>query len=328
MLPVVSIIIPTYNRAHLIVETLDSIISQTYKNWECIIVDDGSSDGTSELMQKYCNADNRFEYIRRPENKKKGANSCRNEGFRVSKGEFVQWFDDDDVMLPDFLDSKINSFNSRTELVICNGFYTDSNLNKLEVTKMDCDTNLFEGIIFWSNQVMNPSILFKKSFLNNKTLFLEELAKSQEFEFFSRLFFNIKQGDYVIIIEPLFLYRQHDTSKSSLGKKYNKSFKRSEAYIDLNNLERSIEIKNVSLVKFIYFRLIDVLEESITFKDKGNIAFIIKGISKILYDIDKAIYFKFNLFARLIVFFQGNGLLRHRLNMLIGNINRAITTTK
>jgi glycosyltransferase involved in cell wall biosynthesis len=322
--PIVSIIIPTYNRAHLIGETLDSVLSQTFKNWECIIVDDVSSDGTSELLQKYCNADNRFKYIRRPENKKKGANSCRNEGFRVSKGVYIQWFDDDDVMLPEFLDLKINSFNSNTEMVICKGFYTDSNLNKFDVTKMDGESNLFEGIIFWTNQIITQSILFKKSFLINKTLFLEELAKSQEFELFSRLFFNIKREEYVIIDEALFLYRQHATSKTTLGKNYNYSFKRSEAYIDLNNLERSIEIKNVSLVKFIYFRLIDVLEESIAFKDKENKDFIIKGISRLLFDLDKTIYFKFNLFASLMVAFPGRGSLRHRLNMLVGAINRDI----
>lgn len=328
MLPLVSIVIPTYNRAHLIGETLDGVLSQTYKNWECLIVDDGSSDGTFELLQTYCNADNRFKYLRRPENKKKGANSCRNEGFRLSKGEYIQWFDDDDIMLPEFITLKINSFNSCTKFVICNGFYADANLNKLVITKMDCDTNLFEGIIFWSNQVMNPSIIFKKSFLTNKTLFLEELAKSQEFEFFSRLFFNINQEDYVIIKEPLFLYRQHHTSKSTLGKKYIKSFKKAEAYIDLNNLERSIQIKNSPLMKFIYFRLLDVLEESLAFKDNGNKNFIIIGISKILYGIDKLVYFKFNLFARSLVLLPGNVLVRHQLNMLAGGINTAITAKK
>ena len=78
MKPLVSIIIPTYNRAHLIAETLDSIIAQTYTNWECIVVDDGSTDPTDELMETYCKKDSRFQYYHRPKNRPKGANACRN----------------------------------------------------------------------------------------------------------------------------------------------------------------------------------------------------------------------------------------------------------
>jgi glycosyltransferase involved in cell wall biosynthesis len=103
----VSIIIPTFNRAHLIGETLDSISAQTYTNWECIIVDDGSTDNTKTLLQSYIHKDSRFHYIERPQNRIKGANVCRNIGFEQSKGYFIQWFDSDDIMLPEFLESKV-----------------------------------------------------------------------------------------------------------------------------------------------------------------------------------------------------------------------------
>ena len=65
--PLVSVIIPTYNRAHLIGETLDSVLAQTYQNWECIIVDDGSSDDTDEVIGEYVKKDNRFKYYHRPD---------------------------------------------------------------------------------------------------------------------------------------------------------------------------------------------------------------------------------------------------------------------
>ena len=61
--PLVSIIIPTYNRAHLIGETLDSVLVQTYTHWECIVVDDGSTDGTDALLATYCKKDSRFNII-------------------------------------------------------------------------------------------------------------------------------------------------------------------------------------------------------------------------------------------------------------------------
>ena len=79
--PLVSIIIPTYNRAHFIGETLESVLAQTYHNWECIVIDDGSTDYTDELMEFYCEKDSRIQYYHRPSHKPKGANACRNYGF-------------------------------------------------------------------------------------------------------------------------------------------------------------------------------------------------------------------------------------------------------
>lgn len=104
--PLVSIIIPTYNRAHLIGETLDSVLAQTYQNWECIVVDDGSTDGTDEVMAAYMAKDTRFQYHHRPKDRLPGGNAARNYGFEVSKGEYIQWFDSDDLMLPEFINEK------------------------------------------------------------------------------------------------------------------------------------------------------------------------------------------------------------------------------
>lgn len=109
----VSIIIPTYNRAHLISETLDSIKAQTYTDWECIVVDDGSHDGTEHLLEYYAKNDSRFKYYKSPSSKPKGANACRNFGFEVSSGVFIQWFDSDDFMFEAFLEIKINAFKKK-----------------------------------------------------------------------------------------------------------------------------------------------------------------------------------------------------------------------
>ena len=74
----VSIIMPIYNRAHLIIETLNSIKKQTYQNWECLIIDDGSTDNTSEVVINYAAQDTRFKFYTRPETSVKGPSSCRN----------------------------------------------------------------------------------------------------------------------------------------------------------------------------------------------------------------------------------------------------------
>ena len=86
MCPLVSIIIPNYNRADLIVETLNSIIAQTYTNWECIVVDDGSTDDSIKVIDEYSKLDPRIYLYIRPNHKRKGANSCRNYGLEMSRG--------------------------------------------------------------------------------------------------------------------------------------------------------------------------------------------------------------------------------------------------
>ena len=107
--PLVSVIIPTYNRAHLIGETLDSVLAQTYQNWECIIVDDGSTDNSDEVIGEYVNKDSRFKYYHRPEEHLPGGNGARNYGFKMSQGKYIQWFDSDDLMVAEKLELKVRA---------------------------------------------------------------------------------------------------------------------------------------------------------------------------------------------------------------------------
>lgn len=111
--PTISIIIPVSNRSNLIRETLDSIISQSYKNWECIVVDDRSTDNSFEVVEGYCLSDSRINVFKRPKKMLKGANSCRNYGFSKSSGDFIIWFDSDDLMTPDHIESKLKEIQKK-----------------------------------------------------------------------------------------------------------------------------------------------------------------------------------------------------------------------
>ena len=102
--PLVSIIIANYNRANLIEETLNSIKNQSYTFFECIIVDDGSTDDSVNVIQNWIQMDNRFQFFSRPKSIRKGANVCRNWGFKEkSKGDLIKFFDSDDIMLTDHI---------------------------------------------------------------------------------------------------------------------------------------------------------------------------------------------------------------------------------
>lgn len=99
----ISIIIATYNRATYIAATLTAIQNQTYKDFECIIIDDGSADHTDQIVAPFVKEDSRFQYMQRPEHVRKGANYSRNYGYALSKGSYIKFFDSDDLMLPHHL---------------------------------------------------------------------------------------------------------------------------------------------------------------------------------------------------------------------------------
>jgi glycosyltransferase involved in cell wall biosynthesis len=117
--PQISIIIPVFNREDLLPHTLDSILLQTFTDWECILVDDLSTDRSYYVMQRYQNMDNRFKIFKRPLDICKGANACRNYGFTQTSGKYIKWFDSDDIMLPTHLNIAYNALvDNKLDFVI------------------------------------------------------------------------------------------------------------------------------------------------------------------------------------------------------------------
>lgn len=110
----VSIIIPSFNRQDLIKETLDSVINQTFQNWECIIVDDGSTDQTVEVLREYQRRDPRFKVIVRDRNPK-GAAACRNIGVDNAEGDFIIFMDSDDLFIPECIEYRIKTIARHPE---------------------------------------------------------------------------------------------------------------------------------------------------------------------------------------------------------------------
>jgi glycosyltransferase involved in cell wall biosynthesis len=112
----VSIIVPCYNQAQYLDECLESIISQTYPNWECIIVNDGSPDNTNEIAEKWCRKDSRIRYFQKENG---GVSSARNYGISHSLGEFILPVDADDKIGPDFIMLALSRLNDNIKVVNC-----------------------------------------------------------------------------------------------------------------------------------------------------------------------------------------------------------------
>ena len=117
--PIVSTIIPTYNRAHLIGRSIRSVLAQTYEDFELIIVDDGSTDNTEEVVRAF--NDQRIRYIKHPINR--GVSAARNTGIKVARGHYIAFQDSDDEWLPHKLERQMALFESDKKgdlgLVLC-----------------------------------------------------------------------------------------------------------------------------------------------------------------------------------------------------------------
>ncbi|WP_396601594.1 glycosyltransferase family 2 protein [Algibacter sp. R77976] len=302
--PLVSIIIPTYNRAHLIGETLNSILEQTYTNWECIVVNDHSTDQTESIVNSFTKKDNRFVYYKLPEGFLKGGNGARNYGFKLSKGEYINWIDDDDVLLKDFLLTKVKAFKTNINFIIGSHYITDTDLNILKTESLIEETYLFKDYLLWKLKFITNSVLFKRDFLNDKKLFNEKLTRGQETEFFTRIFFKIPKTSYIIIDKPLFLYRQHIKSKSSLNSNYIKSYKESTSYTSIEILKKSVELNDLELSKSYYYSLIDDFFRSLEHNHITNSKYILKNLIAIFQFKNKNLAAEFRLFGNLFIIFS------------------------
>lgn len=259
--PLISIIIPNYNRENLISKTLNSVINQTYTNWECIVVDDHSTDNSIEVVKKYSKKDSRVKILKRPSHLPKGANACRNYGFEVSKGEYINWFDSDDIMCTNFISEKVSYFdNDKLHVCFCSYYISNEEMTHIKANIFPKTDNFFRDYLLWNLRLLTPSPLFRRTFLENKSLFSTQLSRGQETEFFSRIFSNVQSDEIKIINTPLFYYIQHKDTKSS-GVIYNKKHTLSRLYIYKSLIERFSHDKELfnKYYKDLHFLLINAV---------------------------------------------------------------------
>lgn len=212
--PQVSIVMATFNRAHLIVETLLSIQKQTFEDWECLIIDDGGTDNTKETIAPILTIDNRFSYYNRTNAYTKGP-GCRNMGIDLAKGNYIIFFDDDDIPHPQNLELCVAELTNK-DISFCryvrNVFFDEFDYNfdySKKYTFFYIDLNDIEKILKNELQFICTSVMWKKEcFENNR--FAENLMYAEEWELFSRI---ISDGFMGISIDKcLFYARKHPYS--------------------------------------------------------------------------------------------------------------------
>ena len=149
MNPLISIIVPCYNQAQFLPEALQSVLEQTYDNWECIVVNDGSPDSTHEVAQKWLAKDNRFKYIQKENG---GLSTARNAGIKSASGEFILPLDADDKISTQYCELAIQQFNENNKLkvVYCQAEKFGSEFGLLELKDFSISGLAIRNLIFCS----------------------------------------------------------------------------------------------------------------------------------------------------------------------------------
>jgi glycosyltransferase involved in cell wall biosynthesis len=226
----VSIIMATYNRAHFILETLVSVQAQTFLNWECLIIDDRGTDNTEEIITPVIGQDDRFKFIKRPESYKKGLPGCRNYGLDLAKGEYIIFFDDDDVVHPDNLNMCIEVIETN-KIDFCHyqkkAFEEQKPIfksNPITIVKSLTKADI-EKIITQEIGLASCTVLWKKQCFET-IRFNESLLYAEEWDCYSRIIAENFKG--IIISNILYYNRKH--AASNTGEFYRHNAIRRESY--------------------------------------------------------------------------------------------------
>ncbi|MCH7408645.1 glycosyltransferase family 2 protein [Belliella sp. DSM 111904] len=245
----ISILIPNYNKELFLRETLNSVLFQTHTNWECIIVDDHSTDNSWEILEEYANKDSRFEIYKRPLKLSKGATSCRNFALEQSKGEMIQYLDSDDILEHNKILNQLNCFQDYESILISNWEYfgrKDANkfLSKYKLEQYpESIISLFE--ILWNEQKFIPVFCFlipRKLIQYN---WRPNLLKNQDGDFFFNILMTCE--NIVYVKKSIGYYRVPDSNHIS-GIKSIAAFR--SDFIVINSYERILKEneKNLKIV--------------------------------------------------------------------------------
>ena len=213
----ISIIIPAYNRASIIRKTLDSIVNQTSKEWECIVVDDFSTDNTKDVVASYIAISPQVSYY--INEGKKGAQGARNTGLKYSKFDWVIFFDSDNIMHDDFIFAMCSALHkkSKVDVIACCSDVIDVIKGKTgRVMNPHCEGYIHDGLFNGSNYVDFNQAIIRKAKLIEIGGLDEDCPSMQELDTHIRL---SKSANYTMIGKSLVDYFTGGTDRISSNTK-------------------------------------------------------------------------------------------------------------
>ncbi len=221
----VSVIIPTYNRSRFLKEAIQSVLNQSYNNFEIIVIDDGSDDDTEELVKQF--NDSRIKYLKREHTGSPAF--IRNQGIKIAKGEYIAFLDSDDLWLLNKLEKQVYELENNEKILAVAGkrivFPYKSNRMRLKHKK---DIIISFRDLFGNNLIHTSSILIRTSLINKIGYYDEDcrLMSGQDYDYWLKII-TYQNNSILILKDKLIKYRIHPSSITHIKKK-RKNFIQSE----------------------------------------------------------------------------------------------------
>ncbi len=220
--PLFSVIIPVFNKAGYVKEALDSVFSQTVKDLEVLVVNDGSTDGTEGVLRSYLN---RVRYFYQ---ENRGVSSARNRAITAARGKYLAFLDADDIWLPQKLEQQLSLLERREVIVHSDVEFIDAEGRKIsKVAPQICfqQGNLFSGILLWQSRVILSSVVLPRSLSRKAGWFDEELRTAEDTCYLLNL---ARTGEFKFAPEKLILKRDLPAGLTQTGYE---SFKKNGTFV-------------------------------------------------------------------------------------------------
>jgi len=209
----VSVIIPTYNRAHLVGRAIQSVLAQTFTQFEILVIDDCSNDDTERVVSEI--SDDRITYIRHTENR--GGSTARNTGVTASRGQFVAFLDSDDTWHPEKIAKQLDLFEKSGDEVgvIYTGFNINNSVGKtMDVHRPQARGNIFRQLLCANCVGTTSTVMIRRICIDKVGGFDETLPSCQDWDLWLRLARHFK---YDFVPEPLVNYLEAPTAERITG---------------------------------------------------------------------------------------------------------------
>ncbi len=206
--PIVSVLMPVYNGEKYLAEAIESVLNQTFTDFEFIIINDGSTDNSEQIIKRY--SDTRIQYFNNEGNK--GLIYSLNKGISFSKGKYIARMDADDISLPKRFEKQVLFLESHKEIGICgaSAYRINSDGNKIGLVGRICNPEVLKASLLFSNPFIHPLIMMERNLIINN-LYDSSFQHIEDYELWVRLLEKSKGAN---LPDYLLLYRWHDNNIS------------------------------------------------------------------------------------------------------------------
>jgi len=205
----ISVLLPVYNAESFLNEAIDSILAQSYKNFELLIINDGSTDSSEKIIQSY--SDSRIVYIKNSRNI--GLIKSLNKGIQQAKGKFIARMDADDVSMTDRFELQLKAFEENKSAVVVSSDYFSFDGTKEKYIKNEGSSDTFKATLLFAPCFAHPTVMIKNIFMEKGILYDENFIHAEDFKLWMDL---STVGEFHNVNKGLLKYRSHPGQVSSV----------------------------------------------------------------------------------------------------------------